>query len=314
MTAPHLPSPHLPTPHLPTPHLIVFGLGYCGLEVARRAAASGWRVTGTHRASAPPPPVPPGVATVAFEDAAGALASATHLLSTAAPTKSEPGTPGDPVLARHGEAIARAPALRWVGYLSTTGVYGNRGGGWVDERSDTRPASPRSRRRVAAEADWSALVGDRLDLFRLAGIYGPGRSPFAELRAGHARAIRKPGHVFGRIHRDDIAAAVLAAMAQDTEPQGAGGQVIRPRVLNLSDDVPAESAAVLAEAARLLGMPAPSETPFATVMAAMSPMALSFWAEDRRVSGEATQRALGLRWQYPSYREGLAATLRQEGS
>ncbi len=296
------------------PHLIVFGLGYCGLEVARRAAASGWRVTGTHRAAAAPPAVPPGVATVAFEDAAPALGDATHLLSTAAPTEAEPGTSGDPVLARHAEAIARAPALRWVGYLSTTGVYGNRGGGWVDERSDTRPASPRARRRVAAEADWRALAGARLDLFRLAGIYGPGRSPFAELRAGRARAIRKPGHVFGRIHRDDIAAAVLAAMAQDGPSRDAGSQPMRPRVLNLSDDVPAESAAVLAEAARLLGMPAPPQTPFATVMGAMSPMALSFWAEDRRVSGEATQRALGLRWQYPSYREGLAATLRQEGS
>lgn len=291
------------------PHLIVFGLGYCGLEVARRAAAAGWRVTGIHRASAAPPAVPPGVATVAFEDAAPALGDATHLLSTAAPTEAESGTSGDPVLARHGEAIARAPALRWVGYLSTTGVYGNRGGGWVDERSDTRPASPRSRRRVAAEADWRALAGERLDLFRLAGIYGPGRSPFAELRAGRARAIRKPGHVFGRIHRDDIAAAVLAAMAQD-----APGTTARPRVLNLSDDVPAESAAVLAEAARLLGVPAPPQTPFAAAVGAMSPMALSFWAEDRRVSGEATQRALGMRWRYPSYREGLAATLRQEGS
>jgi len=291
------------------PHLIVFGLGYCGLEVARRAAAAGWRVTGTHRASAAPPAVPPGVATIAFEDAAAALPDATHLLSTAAPTESEPGASGDPVLARHGAAIAASPALRWIGYRSTTGVYGNRGGGWVDERSDIRPASPRSRRRVAAEAEWRALAGERLDLFRLAGIYGPGRSPFAELRAGRARAIRKPGHVFGRIHRDDIAEAVLAAMAQDTP-----GAVTRPRVLNLSDDVPAESAAVLAEAARLLGVPVPPATPFATAMAAMSPMALSFWAEDRRVSGEATQRALGMRWRYPSYREGLAATLRQEGS
>ena len=295
------------------PHLIVFGLGYCGLEVARRAAAAGWRVTGTHRASAPPPPVPSGVATVAFEDAAAALGEATHLLSTAAPTEPGAGTSGDPVLARHGDAIARAPALRWVGYLSTTGVYGNRGGGWVDERSDLRPASPRSRRRVAAEADWCALAGDRLDLFRLAGIYGPGRSPFAELRAGQARAIRKPGHVFGRIHRDDIAQAVLAAMAQDAPSWEARGRVSRPRVLNLSDDVPAESAAVLAEAARLLGVPPPPSVPFAVAMARMSPMALSFWAEDRRVSGEATQRALGMRWRYPSYREGLAATLRQEG-
>ena len=286
------------------PHLIVFGLGYCGLEVARLAAAAGWRVSGTHRASAAAPSVE-GVAAVAFEDAAGVLSEATHLLSTAAPTESEPGVPGDPVLARHGAAIASAAGLRWVGYLSTTGVYGNRGGGWVDERTEVRPGSARSLRRVAAEADWRALAGDRLDLFRLAGIYGPGRSPFAELRAGKARAVRKPGHVFGRIHRDDIAAAVMAAMVQEG--------VARPRVLNLSDDVPAESSVVLAEAARLLGVAPPPVVAFEVAMAGMSRMAMSFWAEDRRVSAEATQRALGMRWAYPSYREGLAATLRQEG-
>lgn len=286
------------------PHLVVLGLGYCGLEVARRAAAAGWRVSGTHRASAAAPAVPDGVDTVAFEDAAGVLAAATHVLATAAPTDSEPGVPGDPVLARHGAAIASAAGLRWVGYLSTTGVYGNQGGGWVDERSAVRPASARSVRRVAAEEGWRALAGDRLDLFRLAGIYGPGRSPFAELRAGRAKAVRKPGHVFGRIHRDDIARAVMAAMVQEG--------VARPRVLNLSDDVPAESSAVLAEAARLLGAAAPAAVPFEVAMAEMSRMALSFWEEDRRVSGEATQRALGMRWRYPSYREGLAATLRQE--
>ena len=290
------------------PHLIVFGLGYCGLEVARRAAAAGWRVTGTHRASAAAPQVD-GVATVAFEDAGAVLAEATHVLATAAPTESEAGVPGDPVLARHGAAMAAALAAgggpRWVGYLSTTGVYGNRGGGWVDERTEVRPGSARSLRRVAAEADWRALAGDRLDLFRLAGIYGPGRSPFAELRAGKARAVRKPGHVFGRIHRDDIAAAVMAAMVQEG--------VARPRVLNLSDDVPAESSVVLAEAARLLGVAPPPVVAFEVAMAGMSRMAMSFWAEDRRVSAEATQRALGMRWAYPSYREGLAATLRQEG-
>ncbi len=289
------------------PHLVVLGLGYCGLEVARRAAAAGWHVTGTHRASSAAPTVPDGVATVAFENAAGALAAATHVLATAAPTESEPGVPGDPMLARHGAVLAAAVAageLRWVGYLSTTGVYGNRGGGWVDERTEPRPSSPRSLRRVAAEADWRTLAGDRLDLFRLAGIYGPGRSPFAELRAGKAKAVRKPGHVFGRIHRDDIAAAVMTAMGQDGVP--------RPRVFNLSDDVPAESSVVLAEAARLLGVAAPPVTPFEVAMTGMSRMALSFWEEDRRVSGEATQRTLGVRWRYPSYREGLAATLREE--
>ena len=286
-----------------TPHLIVFGLGYCGREVARRAVALGWRVSGTHRATAPAPDIP-GVAPVAFEDAGAALSDATHLLATAAPTDSAPGVPGDPVLALFGPAIAAAPRLRRVAYLSTTGVYGNRAGGWVDERTEVRPGSDRARRRVAAEAGWQSVAADRLDIFRLAGIYGPGRSPFAELRAGQARGVRKPGHVFGRIHRDDIARAVLAGLAQETAP--------RPRVLNLSDDVPAESSAVQAEAARLLGLPPPTPIPFEVAMTGMSRMALSFWEEDRRVSGEATQRALGIRWQYPSYREGLAATLRQE--
>ena len=149
------------------------------------------------------------------------------------------------MLARYAGAIAAAPHLRWIGYLSSTVVYGDRDGGWVDEDSLPAPSQERGRRRLAAETSWEAFACNRaVDVFRLAGIYGPGRSAFDDLRSGRARRIVKPGHAFGRIHRDDIAAAVLAAMRQDR----AAGR----RVLNLADDVPAESAAVIAEAAHLL--------------------------------------------------------------
>ncbi len=229
----------------------------------------------------------------------GALGTATHLLATVPPDGQ-----GDPVLARHGAAIAAAPALRWIGYLSATSVYGDRGGGTVDEDTPPAPTGERGRRRLAAELAWERVAGGRpLDIFRLAGIYGPGRSVFAALRAGKARRIVKPGHAFGRIHRDDIVAAVLAAMR--APPAGR-------RVLNLTDDAPAESAAVIAEAARLLGVPAPPESPFAAAYPAMSPLARSFWDEDRRVLSRRTRAALGLAWRYPSYREGLASILAEE--
>jgi nucleoside-diphosphate-sugar epimerase len=184
-------------------------------------------------------------------------------------------------------------------------VYGNRDGGWVTEATPPAPSQPRGERRLTAERAWGAL-GDAIavDIFRLAGIYGPGRSAFDDLRAGHVRRVIKPGHCFGRIHRDDIAAAVLAAMAQERGPG--------VRVLNLTDDEPAESAAVVAEAVRLLGVPLPPEVAFEDAVIAMSPMARSFWAENRKVSSAATRRALGIAWRYPSYREGLRAILDEE--
>ncbi len=152
---------------------------------------------------------------------------------------------------------------------------------------------------------WSGFA-DRyaVDLFRLAGIYGPGRSALDELRAGRSRRVSKSGHAFGRIHRDDIARAVFAAMQQPRPP----GR----RVLNLTDDEPAESSAVIAEAARLLGIPPPPEQDFTTVEASLSPMARSFWAENRKVASRKTQAALGIAWQYPSYREGLRAILAEQ--
>jgi nucleoside-diphosphate-sugar epimerase len=212
------------------------------------------------------------------------------------------------VLAAHGEAIRAARRLRWIGYLSTTGVYGDRGGGWVEETTPPAPGQDRTRRRLAAERAWAEGFAGRIavDVFRVGGIYGPGRSAFDELRAGTARRTVKPGHAFSRIHRDDIALAVLAAMRQD-RPSG-------PRVLHLVDDEPAESAAVVEEAARLLGVAPPPAIAFEQALPAMSAMARSFWAENRRVSNAATKAVLGIAWRYPSYREGLAAILAEERS
>ena len=279
--------------------LLIFGHGYCGTAVARAARASFAQV-GVVTRTPLARPCEPGIELVDFAAAGPTIMRATHLLATAAP-----GEEGDPVLAAHGPAIAAAPRLQWLGYLSTTGVYGDRGGAWVDEATPPAPASARGHRRLAAEQDWARAAGSRaLDLFRLAGIYGPGRGPFGELRAGCARRIHKPGHAFGRIHRDDIVAAVLAAAGR---PAGA-------RILNLNDDLPAEPAEVVAEAARLLGIAPPPLVDFAAAAPGMSAMALSFWAESRKVSAIATKSALGLAWRYPTYREGLAAILAEEAS
>ncbi|MBC7634782.1 MAG: SDR family NAD(P)-dependent oxidoreductase [Acetobacteraceae bacterium] len=273
---------------------MVLGLGYTGLATAVAASGLGWSVGATTRGTAN---LMSGIALQPF--ASVSFDGVTHLLITAPPDQD-----GDPALRAHLPAIRAARDLRWIGYMSTTGVYGDRGGGWVDETTPPAPSSPRGARRVRAEGEWAGL-GDRfaVDILRLAGIYGPGRSVFDDLRAGTARRIDKPGHAFGRIHRDDIAGAALAAMAQ-TPPPGV-------RVLNLNDDLPADSAMVVAEAARLLKMPEPPLIGFAD--AALSPMAASFWAENRKVSSRRTQEMLGRSWAYPTYREGLAAILAEEG-
>jgi nucleoside-diphosphate-sugar epimerase len=272
--------------------LLIFGLGYTGTAIAQAAAKAGFSVTGTTRAGAP--------GSIPFDTAETAIASATHLLTTAAPDQS-----GDPVLARYATAIAAAPNLRWIGYLSSTVVYGNRDGNWADEDTPPAPSQARGQRRIDAEDAWTRFADRRaVDVFRLAGIYGPGRSAFDDLRAGSARRMSKPGHQFGRIHRDDIARAVIAAMNQDRP----GGR----RVLNLADDEPSESAAVITEAAALFGVTPPPEVAFADALPTMSPMARSFWAENRKVANAKTKAALKIEWLYPTYREGLRAILIQE--
>jgi nucleoside-diphosphate-sugar epimerase len=272
--------------------LLIFGLGYTGTAIASAARTAGFSVTGTTRDGLD--------GSIRFDAAADAISAATHLLTTAAPDDA-----GDPVLARYHAAIAAAPLLRWIGYLSSTVVYGNRDGNWVDEDTPVAPSQLRGQRRVAAETAWADFANRYpVDIFRLAGIYGPGRSAFDDMRAGRARRMDKPGHQFGRIHRDDIAAAVLAAMRQDRPP----GR----RVLNLADDEPSESAAVVTEAATLLGITPPPLVTFADALPTMSPIARSFWAESRLVANTKTKAALGITWRYPTYREGLRAILTEE--
>ena len=229
-------------------------------------------------------------------DPTAALAGSTHLLSSVPPDAA-----GDPVLDLCGPAIAARRDLAWVGYLSTTGVYGDRDGGWVDETSALTPSGERGRRRVAAESGWLGSVAALpVHIFRLAGIYGPGRSAFDSLRAGRAQRIDKPGQVFSRIHVEDIARTLRASMA---EPNPGA-------VYNLCDDDPAPPADVIAYAAGLLGVAPPPLIPFAE--AKLSEMARSFYDDNKRVRNDRIKRELGVQLAYPDYRAGLAAILKAE--
>lgn len=276
--------------------LLSLGHGYSARALARRLVPQGWRIHATTRSAEKAealkaegviPHVFPG------EDLSAALGEATHLLVSAGPDEA-----GDPMLRELGDAIAaRAGALDWAGYLSTTGVYGDHAGGWVDEATPLTPSTRRGRWRVAAEAEWQAIPGLPLHIFRLAGIYGPGRGPFSKVRSGKARRIVKPGQVFSRIHVEDIA-QVLEASIRRPNP-GA--------VYNLCDDDPAPPQDVIAHAAELLGLPLPPEEDFAE--AEMTPMARSFYAESKRVRNDRIKDELGVRLFHPTYREGLAALL-----
>ena len=223
------------------------------------------------------------------------IAAADALLVSIAPDEN-----GDPVLARFADAVAAAPRLNWIGYLSTIGVYGDRGGGWVDETTPPEPVSARSRERLAAEHAWLALgarSGRPVHVFRLAGIYGPGRNALRNLADGTAKRIVKPGQVFNRIHVDDIAAVLIASLA-------------RPRagaIYNLADDEPAPAPDVVAYAAGLAGVPPPPEIPFAE--AALGPMAASFYGESKRVANRLIKDELGVGLRHPTYREGLARSV-----
>jgi nucleoside-diphosphate-sugar epimerase len=214
-----------------------------------------------------------------------------------------PDAAGDPVLAIHGQDIAATSGLSWLGYLSTTGVYGDRDGGWVDENAPLLPTGERGRRRRAAEQGWLDLWRDRgvpVHIFRLAAIYGPGRSAFDALRAGTAKRIDKPGQVFSRIHVEDLASVLIASMA-------------RPRpgaVYNVCDDDPAPPAAVVAHAAELLGVEPPPLVPLDA--AGLSPMALSFYDDNKRVANRLIKTELGVALRYPDFRTGLAAILSDE--
>ncbi|WP_417719276.1 SDR family oxidoreductase [Salipiger sp.] len=281
--------------------LLTLGHGYTAQALAWRLVPRGWRVMGTIRSADKAPLLAAqGVVPVMWEAGAvrEALSSATHLLVSAGPDSE-----GDPSLRLVKEAVEeRARELYWAGYLSTTGVYGDHHGDWVDETTPLAPTTARGEARVAAEAEWGAIPGLPLHVFRLAGIYGPGRGPFAKVRNGTARRIIKPGQVFSRIHVDDIA-QVLHASIRRPNP-GA--------VYNVCDDDPAPPQDVLAYAAQLLGLDAPPEVAFDE--ADLSPMARSFYAENKRVSNARMKDELGVFLKYPDYRVGLRALREAEGS
>lgn len=279
-----------------TQTLLSLGHGFSARALTR-LLPPGWRVIGTTRdpqkaealkAEGVEPVIWPG------DDLTPLIAQATHLLTSVAP-----GPDGDAVLNDHADVLRGARHLDWVGYLSTTGVYGDHGGDWVDEGSPLTPATTRGVARVKAEAAWAEL-GLPLHIFRLAGIYGPGRGPFAKVRNGTARRIIKPGQVFSRIHVDDIAQVLLASINRPNP--GAA--------YNVCDDDPAPPQDVIAHAAELLGLPVPPAIPFG--QAEMTPMARSFYAESKKVRNDRIKDELGVVLKYPDYRSGLAALLAAE--
>lgn len=286
-----------------THRLFIFGLGFTGMQIAELARARGWTVGGTCTQSDKAEQLrAAGIDAVLFDGtaavAAETLATTSHVLCTIAP--GAPGATGDPAL-RH--CADRLGKTRWLGYLSTTGVYGDHGGGWVDEATPANPIQQRSIQRLAAERAWQALgvrTGVAVDIFRLPGIYGPGRSPIDQLKAGVAKRIDKPGQVFSRVHVADVAQAVVAAMVRG----GPGA------IYNVADDLPASSADVMAFACELLGVSPPPLVGWAEAAPSMSAMARSFYAENRRVRNERMKRELGVTLLYPTYRDGLRAIAR----
>lgn len=283
--------------------LFVFGLGYSATALARamrgRAAAIAGTVRSHEKAAAL---AADGLgATVFTGDSPGpavakALEGATHILASI-----PPGDTGDPVLVHHRADIVAAPALTWIGYLSTVGVYGRYGGAWVSERTTPHPASGRSTLRLAAERDWQAMATERrvpAAIFRLAGIYGPGRNALVNLAEGKAHRIVKPGQVFNRIHVEDIAGAVAAALGARAEG-----------IFNLADDEPAAAEDVVAYAADLMGVAPPPAVPFE--QAELSPLARSFYDGNKRVLSRRLKEDLGIGLRYPTYRDGLNALWRE---
>jgi len=255
--------------------MLIFGLGYTASRLTQRLRDAGWRIDATGRDG-----------NIAFEDeesVQAAIGRAGHILSSVPPGSSEP------VLERYGHALASDG--KWLGYLSSTGVYGDTGGAWVDESAPT--GTGRRSARSEADAAWLEL-GARV--FRLPGIYGPGRSALERVREGKARRIDLPGQIFSRVHVDDIAAGVIAAL---DGPEGA---------YNLSDDLPCSQNLVIEEASRLLGIPPP---PLQTLdEAGLSPQARAFYSENRRVANGKAKRVLGWKPSFPTYREGLRGLLR----
>lgn len=285
--------------------LFCFGYGFSASALGELLGQAGWSLAGTCR-------TPEGCRTLAdagidavpfsreapLADALGQLAGATHVLLSI-----PPDADGDPALDRHGTDIVAIEGLEWIGYLSTTGVYGDTGGAWVDENAPLAPTGARGKRRLEAERSWLALGtehGLAVHVFRLAGIYGPGRNALATVRRGEAKRIAKPGQIFSRIHVADIAQVLAASIAKPH----AGA------IYNVCDDEPAPAADVVAHTCTLLGVAPPPLTPLED--ADLTPMARSFYADNRRVSNARIKAELGVTLRYPNYRAGLAALLAEE--
>ncbi|MEP2782276.1 MAG: SDR family oxidoreductase [Pseudoruegeria sp.] len=287
--------------------LLSFGHGYSAQALSRHLLPRGWHVMGTTRSQDKLATLEAeGVSPIQWpgghpEDVQTALNRASFILVSAGPNDA-----GDPVLAQWRDQIAEtADHVEWIGYLSTTGVYGDHQGGWVDETTQLTPSTKRGQARVEAEHQWQELaarVGLPLHIFRLAGIYGPGRGPFSKVRNGTARRILKPNQVFSRIHVEDIAQTLHASM-RNLNP-GA--------VYNLCDDDPAPPEDVIGYAAHLLNLPLAPAEDFET--AEMTPMARSFYAESKRVRNDRIKQELGVTLKYPTYRDGLQALLAEENS
>ncbi len=286
-------------------HLFVFGFGYVARALAPRLEAAGWRVSASaRRLEKAGDLAAAGIPSHLFgphglTDFARVFQDVTHLLVT-----TPPGEAGDPVLHAHAADLERLRSLRGIVYLSTTGVYGDAGGAWVDEAAPIRPVHQRGVRRAEAEQAWNEIgetVGVPVTVLRLPGIYGPGRSAFDQLRAGTAKRLVKPGQIFSRAHVDDIAQAIEAALALET---GA--------VLNIADDEPAPPQDVVTEAARILGVDPPPEESFEAASSRLSPMALEFYSANRRIANGRMKEELGLTLRHPTYREGLRAILKAE--
>lgn len=278
-------------------HMLFFGFGFSARALAARLDPGQWKISATSRNAETAATIrAQGHDGLVFDVLADIPATVTHIVSSAPPDEN-----GDPVLRHLGPQLARrAKMLVWAAYLSTTGVYGDHGGGWVDEETPLTPNTERGHRRCSAEAQWLALHREHglpLHIFRLAGIYGPGRNALEQVRAGTAKRIIKPGQIFSRIHVDDIAGALLASISRPNPG----------RAYNVADDEPSPPQDVIAHAAALLGLPQPPDIPFAE--ARLSPMARSFYEDSKRVRNDRLRTELAYALRYPNYKEGLAALL-----
>lgn len=277
--------------------LLSIGHGFSAREFGSFVIRKGWKVIGTTRSDEKAQHLKSiGVEPVVWpgEDLSAYISEASYILISAAPSSN-----GDGFLLQYEDVLKDAKHLKWIGYLSTTGVYGDHGGAWVDEDTPVNPTTMRGQHRIRAEQDW-LNSGLPVHIFRLAGIYGPGRGPFEKLRNGTARLVKKKGQVFGRIHIEDIAQALYAS----TQSPNPG------RIYNLSDDEPAAPEVILTYAADLLGMPHPPVVDFET--ADMTPMARSFYSECKRVRNDRMKKELGITLKYPGYKEALDEILKSE--